>query len=291
MSSENPLLALIRDTRLEVHNRSITEIAELMRPQMQKYGVCLISGFPTETERYLELLEQFGEPLTNYSSLSDLDKDDPSTKINMVRYKRKKSDGPKSVHYIDGELKPHSARSWRLQRPRYFAMLMVDPGWRDMEAGLRGESVILSWQYMFEQLAQLDSEVFETHFARLSSTPLRFEANNVKEDCSSSPLCYPLPDAASRFDVGVRLKQDLQEKLPGLQAQFEDYEAYRASIDYLVAATVRPEFQARFPLNKSDLILIDNNRFAHGRCPITGEREVDGRAINNPRELWSVCVA
>lgn len=291
MLEETPLTALIRDTEIDVQGLNVDEVASKMKPVMDRQGVCLVSHFPADADAFIGLLERFGEPLENYSSLSDLDKDDPNTKINRVRYKRKKADERMSVHYIGGELKPHSARSWRSSRPGYFSMLMVNPGWRDTPPGQRGESVILSWEYLFTQLAERDGDVFERHFDRLCNTPLCFEANNVKEDVSSSPLCYPLPDAKSRFDVGVRLKQDLQEKLEKIRAQFPDFDAYRASLDYLVDAASGHEYQALFPMHAGNLVLIDNNRFAHGRCRIVAEREIDGQTLVNPRELWSVSVA
>jgi hypothetical protein len=43
-------------------------------------------------------------------------------------------------------------------------------------------------------------------------------------------------------------------------------------------------------MESGDLILVDNNRFAHGRRGILGERVVDGRVETNNRELWSVTV-
>lgn len=286
-----PMSVAIRESSIDVHGLTVEQTFEKMNPAMESLRLCLIHGFPTDSSIFLKLLERFGEPLTNYSSLSDLEKDDPNTKINRVRYKRGKADGPKSVHYIDGELKPHSARSWRLQRPRYFSMLMINPGWRDADEGQRGESVILQWHYLFSRLAERDGEIFERHFERLRTVPVHFEANNVREEASHSPLCYPLPDAVDRFDVGVRLKQDLQENLPKLREQFDDFDGYRESVDYLVAATKQPCYQIRFPLNSGDLIVVDNNRFAHGRCNIVGEREVNGEVAFNPRELWSVCIS
>jgi alpha-ketoglutarate-dependent taurine dioxygenase len=286
-----PLSNAIRESRIDVHGLTVEQTFEKMKPALESRRLCLIRGFPTDPLAFLKLLDCFGEPLTNYSSLSDLEKDDPNTKINRVRYKRGKAGGPKSVHYIDGELKPHSARSWRMQRPRYFSMLMVDPGWRDTDEGQRGESVVLEWRYMFQQLAAQDGDTFERHFERLRTMPVHFEANNVREDTSRSPLCYPLPDAADRFDVGVRLKQDLQQNLPKLREQFDDFDGYRDAVDYLVQATKQSRYQARFPLDSGDLIIVDNNRFAHGRCNIVGEREVDGETVFNPRELWSVCIS
>ncbi|HEX5493385.1 MAG TPA: TauD/TfdA family dioxygenase [Mycobacteriales bacterium] len=276
---------------VDANGRSLEDTAAEVGRTLARSRACLVRNFPTEPDAYLGFLGHFGEPLPNYSSRSDLDADAPRPQINRVRYKRKGQYTTHSVHYVAGELRPHSARSWRAPRPAYFAMLMVDPGWRDSPEGQRGESVVLRWEHLLTRLAERDGEVFGEHFARLSGTPLRFQANNVREELADLPLCYPLPDATSRYDVGVRLKQDLLDKLPGIADQFPDPETYRRSLEYLVRAAADPAHQVCFPMQAGDLLLIDNNRFGHGRRTVVGEHGTGDSAAVNPRELWSVTVA
>jgi hypothetical protein len=269
---------------------SAAEVARKARPVFEEHRVCRIASFPLDPDFYLDFLRQFGEPLANYSSLSDLDKDDPHPEINRVKFKLKNERSKDSVHYISGALPPHSARSWRSPRPNFFAMLMVDPGWRDLPPGARGESILLPWEEMFAALAERDGPVFERHLQRLCRTPLRFAANNVREPLSSQPLCYPLPGARGRFDLGVRLKQDLLAKIELWRDQFEDFEAYRESLEFLVQCTKEEQFQRCFAMERGDLVMIDNHRFAHGRRSIVGERNEPEGMRTNPRELWSVTV-
>lgn len=266
--------------------KTVAEVVAAARVEVDRCGVCLVRGFPTDPARFLEFLRGFGMPLDNYSSRSELADDDPHPQINRVKFKPPGQYTRKSVHYSEGELRPHSARSWRTPRPAYFAMLMVEPGWRDTPAGQRGESLVLSWRHLFARLAERDGETFTRHFERLTGTPIRFAANNVREENSDLPLCYPLPDAADGYDVGVRLKQDITQKLPELAGEIAEFDAYAAAVDYLVTNAADPAFQACFPMVSGDLLLIDNNRMAHGRRNIVGTR---GDAIN-PRELWSVTV-
>ncbi|MFE9581488.1 TauD/TfdA family dioxygenase [Nocardia sp. NPDC006044] len=265
---------------------SVADVVAAARAVLERHRVCLVRGFPTEPGTYLEFLRGFGTPLDNYASRSELADDDPHPQINRVKYKPPGQYTRKSVHYQEGELRPHSARSWRTPRPACFAMLMVDPGWRDTPEGQRGESLVLSWRQLFARLAERDGETFTRHFDRLTTTPIRFAANNVREEYTDIPLCYPLPDAAGAYDVGVRLKQDITEKLPGLAGDIEEFDAYAEAVDYLVTNAADPAFQACFPMDSGDLLLIDNNRMAHGRRNIVGMRD---DAIN-PRELWSVTV-
>lgn len=271
--------------------RSVDAIIGDVRAVLDKQRICLVRDFPTDPERYLAFLEHFGAPLANYSSRSDLAKEDPHPQINRVKYKPKGQYTKQSVHYVAGELRPHSARSWCTPRPAFFSMLMVNPGWRDTSEGERGESVVLSWQHLFERLAERDGEVFTEHFNRLTSTSISFEANNVREELSELPLCYPLPNATGPYDVGVRLKQDLQEKILDLRDQITDFDGYQRALDYLVTNAAEEKFQACFPMAGGDLLLLDNNRFAHGRRKIVGERTVNGTNTVNPRELWSVTVS
>jgi hypothetical protein len=266
--------------------KPVSEVIDAAAAVMRERRVCLVRGFPLDADTYLEFLRGFGTPLENYSSRSDLAKDAPSQQINRVKYKPKGQYTAASVHYVAGELRPHSARSWRTPRPAYFAMLMIDPGWRDTAPGERGESLLLAWQELFARLAERDGDVFERHFALLTGTPIRFAANNVVEDFATMPLCYPLPGAASRYDVGVRLKQDITQKLLDLKNDIPDFDNYQLAVEYLVDNAADRGMQACFPMDSGDLLLIDNDRFAHGRRDILGERD----GATNPRELWSVTV-
>jgi hypothetical protein len=273
-------------TSVAAAGKSLPNVITATRAVLAERRVCLVRGFPTVAETFLEFLGGFGTPLDNYSSRSELADDAPSAQINRVKYKPKGQYTKKSVHYTEGELRPHSARSWRAPRPAYFAMLMVDPGWRDTPEGERGESLVLSWRNLFTRLAERDGEVFARHFERLTAMPIRFAANNVREKFAEMPLCYPLSDAADGYDLGVRLKQDLSQKILDLKGAIPDFDGYQDAVEYLVANAADHAFQACFPAESGDLLLIDNNRIAHGRREIIGERD----GATNPRELWSVTV-
>jgi alpha-ketoglutarate-dependent taurine dioxygenase len=279
-----------RERAVDATALSVTEVADACGELMVGSHVSFVRNFPIDPDSFLEFLGEFGTPLANYSSRSDLEKSDPHPQINRVKYKRREDTTKQSVHYVAGGLRPHSARSWYSPRPRFFAMLMVEPGWRDTPPGERGESLVLGWHAMFNELAAQDGDVFEEHFARLSDTPITFQANNVRETLCDSPLLYPLDDASGPHDMGVRLKQDLGEKVLTIQDQIPDFPRYRESLQYLLDASNEEQFQTVFPMDSGDLVMVDNNRFAHGRRKIVGERTVEGRIETNNRELWSVTV-
>jgi hypothetical protein len=290
MNAADELAQVLRDEHVDAHGKPVPRIAADTRAQLARRRICLVRGFPVVAESYMDFLRHFGEPLANYSSRSDLEKTDPHPQINRVKYKRKQG-AAKSVHYVAGGLRPHSARSWAAPRPAYFSMLFVEPGWRDAPEGERGESVVVSWHDLFTELAERDPEDFAEHFGRLSKVPITFEANNVRETLSDSPLFYPLPDARDPYDVGVRLKQDLRDKIVGIKDTIPEFGAYQKALDYFLDASDEERYQACFPMEAGDLLILDNNRFAHGRRKIVGERVVDGEVRTNNRELWSVTVA
>jgi hypothetical protein len=166
----------------------------------------------------------------------------------------------------------------------------VNPGWRDSPAGENGESVIVSWQHVLSGLARAAADGFAPHLDALRRTVVMFRANNVIEDFATQPIVYPLPDAEGEYDLGVRLKQDLDEKLPALAAQVEDFPRFEASLSRLMAAANDPAYQSCFPMESGDLIIVDNNRYGHGRRTVRGWKDTGGRVEANPRELWSVTI-
>lgn len=238
-------------------------------------GVVRVSGFPTTARNYTRFLRAFGEPLRYYG-------DDAGTHAQDSAIWRIKYDpAPASrgeAHAVDGPLAPHSSQSLRNPRPRLFSMLMVDAGWEDRPFGLNGESVLASWCTAFRQMrADLGLGFRATLQAMLDEVPF--------PDGSYRSVAYHLDSATSEDDLGVRLKNDL---LPFLRDSRPAHPA-TAAVGQLMAAAERTAL--RIALRRGDLILLDNDRWGHGREPVVGHvRRHDGQIDLNPRELWSVTV-
>ncbi|MHB9451227.1 Fe(II)-2OG oxygenase family protein [Pseudomonas amygdali pv. morsprunorum] len=265
---------------------------EKVKEHLLRNGLAYVKNFPLDADVYLALVENYGQPLVNYSSKSLLDDGSPNPYINRVKFKLPKNDEAVSIHYVGAELKPHNARSWLNPRPKYFAMLMVDPGWRDTDVGSRGESKIVEWADFFYRLRKADAHSYDRHIHTLLTTNIRFIADNVKEEVLDSPLVYELQDKKGPFDFGVRLKQDLLERYAGFSNEIKDSDCYLSALTYLVNAVRAASAHKHYVMDSGDLIIMDNNRFAHGRYPIVGQRtEQDGEIVSNPRELWSLSLA
>jgi hypothetical protein len=249
----------------------------------------VVRGVPhDDPHEFVDLLARLGKPRQNYAARSStMSEDDPHAVLNLVRYKPPADRTNSSVHYVDGALDPHSARAWSDPRPSYFAMLMVDPGWRRPSGEQSGHSLFVRWRDLFHRLARRDGLTFERHFSRLTGTSLRFGTDNVDEPVSDLPLCYELADMADDFDRGVRLKQRMQSKLWEIRDSIPNFEEYRLAVEYLVANANQDAHQIVFPLEAGDMIILDNDRVAHGRLPFVGAETINGKLALNPREIWS----
>jgi hypothetical protein len=267
-------------------------LVDRIKDSLRKSGMAYVKQFPTTSSDYVLLAEELGTPLLNYASKSTLQDKTPDPVINQVKIKKIRADEANSVRYVSGNLNPHNARSWLNPRPSYFSMLMISPGWVDTRPGNRGESKIVKWQSFFKSLQALDSKRYSKCVAVLMNTDIKFSADNVKEETLNSPLIYLLPDAKSEFDYGVRLKQDLLEKFCTFSDSLFDTETYYSELKYFIDAVRRPNAHTYYIMEAGDLIIMDNNRYAHGRYPMVNERLNNANTIElNPRELWSLTIS
>jgi hypothetical protein len=157
-------------------------------------------------------------------------------------------------------------------------MLMVNHGWLDNPTGANGASLLVRWSDVFERMHALNPERYSQALdALLAGAP--------HPDGATRPVAYPLPSARSTFDLGVRLKSDLLEHL---QTQFPNHPSTQAV--QLLTETAN-DVARRVQLHSGDLLLLDNNRWGHGRESIIGRRQHPSSETElNPRELWSVTI-
>lgn len=242
-----------------------------------KGGGVLLRSFPVEPHAFLGLIRQMGEPCQEYASLIVDERSTAERGFNVVKLN---STGGR-VHHRPGALRPHCARSWANRRPRYFALLMIEPGWRDRPHGLNGESLFVPWRAAFASLAATQPRTFEADFELLASKPIAFSADHVREEVNEGPIVYPLEETDDRFDSGVRVKQDL----PDLLMRLGEGAAAKA-VGRLQARARLLCADRLLALDGGDLVIVDNNRWAHGRC----EFEVERRGRLNPREIWSTTI-
>ncbi len=275
---------------LDARGRSLRELKALADERLRRQRAFYLRNFPPDMDLFAEFLSSFGQLLSNYGEKYGLESYSKHPSINVVRY-QERDGGDKFVHEQGGELRAHSARSWSKARPAFFSMLMVDPGWLDQESGQNGESISVRWRDVLSLLEAKDAELFARDFQLLTTTPLRFAANHVVEPTSDLPLLYPLADAADRYDLGVRMKVDILSKIEQMRDDVPDYESYREALLRFCEGANDPAVCVSYQMAAGDLVMVDNNRFGHGRLGMVARREAGRRTLLNPRELWSVSLA
>jgi hypothetical protein len=236
-------------------------------------GLVLISKFPADVHTYISFLSMLGEPLRYYGD--DRGTHPEHSAIWRVRYEPEAAANGE-VHAMAGPLSPHSSQSLRSPRPPFFSMLMVDQGWQDSPPGKNGESLVVRWTEAIRVIKAGDcgSNIMDDLF---SDIPF--------PDGAARSVAYRLPAAQEPEDVGVRLKSDL---LDFLKSVAPTHPGTRA-VDRLSAAAAR--VARRIQLASGDLLLLDNDRWGHGRESVAGFRtQDDGALALNPRELWSVTI-
>lgn len=256
--------------------------------RLRSYHCVAISNFPLQVDQFISFLSKFGEPLSNYAAGEKLPAYQLHPSINRVQY-QDRATKDKRFHEMGGPLYAHSARSWSRVRPSYFAMLMINPGWTDNEPGQNGESIMVPWKDVLESLESDNALQFSRDFNLLKETPIQFYANHVQEEISDLPVLYLLPDTKGKLDLGARLKVDLIQKLR--ESGTPPSEDYLAALGRFRAAADLPSNRAVYQMQPGDLVLIDNNRFGHGRLSVIPTRQDStGNLTLNSRELWSTSI-
>lgn len=253
----------------------VDEVAAAARSALADFGIVRIAHFPTTVREYRRFLEMFGDPLGYYGDDAGTHPEDDA--IWRIKYDPVAA-ASGETHAIVGPLTPHSSQSLRDPRPKFFSMLMVNAGWQNRPFGQNGESLLTPWQVA---LADMRRELGES-FAPVRGILL--DQIEFPDKCFRS-IAYELTGATSPDDLGVRLKSNqleyLQNRAPG--------DPTTVAVAALAAAAARTAL--RVQLRSGDLVLLDNNRWGHGRASVFGyERSRRGELVLNPRELWSVTI-
>ncbi|MGY0235166.1 hypothetical protein [Longispora urticae] len=248
-------------------------LVEAVGSELAVSGIARVTGFPGDPRMFVDFLAMLGEPLCYYGDSKGTHPDHPA--IWRIRYEpRDAANG--DAHAVAGPLVPHSSQALRSPRPPYFGMLMVDNGWQDLPDGHTGASLVVAWRDAVRllHLAPHGAETLADLFA-----PVPFP------DGLARPVAYTLATADDDADIGVRLKSDLLSFLTEHVPDHPGIPAVRRLTEAAVAVARRVQ------LASGDLLIVDNDRWGHGRESVVGSRPgPDGGLVLNPRELWSTTV-
>jgi hypothetical protein len=280
---------------LELKSLRWTQVSAELVPKIENIlrggNGAWIAGFPLDEQSLVDLTGRLGQPLLNYNRKSNIDTGaSRNPYINLVKLAGD-TEAHRLLHGKGGPLLIHSARSWLAPRPKLFALLMVNEGWRGNSSGQNGESLFVPYSEVFAAMAAKDPERFREAFSLLKSQRVRFEADNVREQVSDLPIVYALEDSRHELDFGVRLKQNLVDKLATMELFGAEPGPLRDAVGWLQQTAYDVAQSKRITLESGDLVIIDNNRWGHGRCGYPATREIDGNIQANPREVWSLALA
>jgi hypothetical protein len=264
------------------------ELLTLVRERLRQRHACYLKRFPIDVQAFVAFLSEIGTPLANYGNGKGIPAHTMHPVVNRVRYVRRDK-GDAWVHERSDALPVHSARSWRSPRPSYFAMLMADPGWTDAEKGQNGESILVRWSDALSALSEFRPQQFSRDLALLTVVPIRFAADHVQEQQSTLPLVYQPVGGRGDLDLGARVKGDYDVMLRSVQLEDltgPDRNVYWTALARFLDSASQAPARVTYAMAAGDLVLLDNDRFGHGRFPFVAERS----GCPNPRELWSATI-
>ncbi|GAA2083161.1 hypothetical protein GCM10009801_43440 [Streptomyces albiaxialis] len=277
---------------LTTDGMSPARVTAAARESLGAHRLALLRGMPPDVDVLVSVLSGLGTLIDNYAAGSDSEAYALHRAVNVVRYRP--DSAAKRVQERDGALPMHSGRAFAADRPRYMAMQMIDPGWSDGAAGENGESLLVRWGEVLASMERADPDGFTEDVRTLTTKSICFPSVNLQDEASRLPLVYvpPTPWRESvRYDVAARLPQKFA-RLEQCAPPGRDGDRFIRAARRFAEHADTPGVQMRYALGAGDLVIIDNDRFGHGRCTVRGHRTAeDGSTSVNPRTLWSVNVA
>lgn len=243
----------------------------------------VVNDFPCHPDTLMAFAKLLGSPMLKHSYDGEIV--DTMSSIGDIRFrpdmaaeKRMPTQGCEAIAL-------HTAHAYSQTRPRYFAMLMADSGWRE-EAGQSGESLLLHWEDSLREYRKHFPDTAEGDIALLMNTPVPYAPWYVHETPTNEPLFRSGEDG----NMQVRYWANIVSTVAGLMQSGgmphdEIFiEALRRFDGFVQGCAAVKEFR----MEKGQLLVVDNRKAAHGRRSFVGIREQDGEHEVNSRQLFSV---
>ncbi|MFE3583018.1 TauD/TfdA family dioxygenase [Streptomyces vinaceus] len=270
---------------------SPAEIEAATTASVADHRLAYLRNFPLDVDRYIGLLEALGELCPNYAAGSTKAAYALHPAINTVRCRAPQSEGTERVQEKAGSLPMHSGRSFARRRPLHLAMLMADPGWQDFGPGHNGESLIVRWGDVLAETRRRHPEHWVEDLRLLTGYAMSFPASHLDEDASELPFLY-VPGTPRRTavpdDYAARLPQNVDRLRTAAESVKGGERWFEAVLRFKDIAN-DPAVQQVYEMAAGDVVVIDNDRYGHGRQEVVATRnEADGALSVNPRTIWSV---
>jgi hypothetical protein len=259
-------------------------VGDAAATRLREACIVAVRQFPPDPQVLLRFVCRVGQPLPRHGRSGT----DPLDFIGDVRFRPDVEPERRLVTQGNDELAFHTARAYTSPRPRYFAMLMAEPGWTDEAPGQCGESLLVRWTDVVAELASRHPEHLEDDLALLRDTPVSYTPSFAP----TSPVNEPLMVSSSRIDTVVRYWEGMLDTVPAWIGQIPAPDRYLAALRRFDAAANTCSRAIEYQMERSQLILIDNHRVAHARRPFIATRvDAAGLPHYNPRQILSVYIA
>lgn len=240
---------------------------------VRKDGLVVVQGFPRDGGALVKFGRAFGElePADPFKEKQSAD--DPDDWLGHTKAHKKKTWGQK--------LALHTAAAHAQLEPKLHMMLMLDKGMDNPDLSAdNGQSLLVRVEDVIDRLtADVGSEA-DAVIEALLSTPVStgFPFPDVPRD---EPILTRTDDGAWRFRYWIRLLE-YAERGERSAAQLDAFRAFDAALNAAVFDLV---------LENGDLIVVDNQRVAHGRRPFPKEiPNAAGELVPTTRRIYNVHV-
>ncbi|MBI4130189.1 TauD/TfdA family dioxygenase [Candidatus Roizmanbacteria bacterium] len=188
------------------YRRGLGNTSELARRTVDRTGIVRVVNFPPDMRTLVEFCSTFGPLMPKYRATGTA----PEDYIGDVRIRTDIPPEDRLATERDGELRPHTAKSWGLQRPRYFGILMINPGWTNQSFGMNGESRFVRAGDAVDELQRRFPQTADEDFHLLTTTPVEFMATHIRDDVARMAIVFPVDSIST---LGLRYKENMRDVL------------------------------------------------------------------------------
>lgn len=250
---------------------------------LEDTSILAINDFPPDPSALLDFSYNFGKPLLKYTK----GETDVMDYVADIRLQPNISEDKRRPTQGNSEIKFHTAHSYIVVRPTYFALLMTDQGWLDQSKGNNGESLLIRWKDVIEEFKSRYPLTAEDDLQRLTTTSISYKPWYVEAEPANEPIMFYLPEG----DIGVRywegISSTTEESVETINEGYIYLQALKRFDEVVNTCQKTIEYQ----MDKNQLIVIDNRRVAHARKPFTATKiDTQGNKKINPRQVFTIHV-
>lgn len=248
---------------------------------LKENHIVLIKNFPASKDRLTTFCANFGSFLPPYGTrIENIDDmvGDVWVNPNISTEERLLTEG-------NSELGPHTAHAWRVERPRFFGLLMIDPGWRDQEQGNNGESIFTHINDILAEIKIRFPESYSYDFRLLHTTSVELPVHHMEDEVANSPILF---DIDNDKGIGVRYKGNTKELIAASIPLIPNGRAYYEALSRFYEVAEQTSQRIEIGLDAGDFVLLDNRRVMHARRTFPFSRTGPTGMEINPRYLYNI---